>query len=151
MPDEWSEYLAWAQVFESDGDALPTDRRIDILAKPFKLVLPLRLADPVTAYQMDGQWLFPAYDMALILGYANPSVIGSQCPHKELWQIQVNRRRLPNGMISHQVLNKNFIPIQDVFELIERSNIPEKEAIGKYLKTLTPLDDPSDKQGVIAS
>lgn len=72
-------------------------------------------------------------------------------PYKELWQIQVNRRRLPNGMISHQVLNKNFIPIQDVFELIERSNIPEKEAIGKYLKTLTPLDDPSDKQGVIAS
>ena len=43
-------------------------------------------------------------------------------------------------------LNKNFIPLQDVFDLIERSSIPEKEAIGKFLKTLTPLDDPSDKQ-----
>ena len=147
---EWKEYLSWAEAFEED-DALPKERRIDLLGTPYALLMPLKLAHPVMAYQVNGRWLFPAYDMALILGYANPSVIGSQCQHKELWQIQVNRRRLPNGVVSHQVLNKNFIPLHDVFDLVERSSIPEKEAIREYLKTLAPLDDPSDKQGVIAS
>ena len=107
--DEWAEYLEWAQVFECNGDVLPQDRRIDLLGLPYQLDLPLNLASPVTAYWLKDRWLFPAYDMALILRYAGPSVIGSQCPHKELWQIQVDRRRLPNGMMSHQVLNKNFI------------------------------------------
>ena len=65
------------------------------------------------AYQLNGRWLFPAYDMALILGYAAPSVVGSQCPHKEIWRIQVDRRILSNGLMSHQVLGKNFIPMED--------------------------------------
>ncbi|MBR2796742.1 MAG: hypothetical protein IKE17_03225 [Clostridia bacterium] len=132
---EWTEYLSWAEVFE-ENDALPKERRIDLLGTPCALSLPLKLARPVMAYQVNGSWLFPAYDMALILGYASPSVIGSQCPHKELWQIQVNRRRLPNGMISHQVLNKNFIPLQDVLDLARRSSIPEKAEISEYLKSL---------------
>ena len=152
-PDEWAEYLEWAQVFESDGDVLPSDRRIDLLGHPYELDLPLRLASPVIAYQLDGRWLFPAYDMALILRYAGPSVVGSQCPHKELWQIQVNRRRLPNGMMSHQVLNKNFIPMEDVLDLVSRSSIPEKAQIASYLNSLEPPEDEdsSKEEGGIAS
>lgn len=94
------------------------------------------LASPITAYWLDDRWLFPAYDMALILRFAGPSVVGSQCPHKELWQIQVNRRKLPNGMMSHQVLNKNFIPLEDVLDLVSRSNISEKAEIAAYLNSL---------------
>ena len=95
------------------SDILPKDRRIDLLGLPHELALPIRLAEPVMAYQLNGRWLFPAYDMALILGYAAPSVVGSQCPHKEIWRIQVDRRILSNGLMSHQVLGKNFIPIED--------------------------------------
>ena len=148
--EEWQEYLAWAEAFEED-DVLPKEKRIDLFGTPHDLSLPLKLARPITAYQVDGRWLFPAYDMALVLRFAGPSVIGSLCPHKEIWLVQVNRRVLPNGKISHQVLGKNFIPMEDALDLVTRSSIPEKEAIEEYLKALIPLDDPSDKQGVIAS
>lgn len=111
--EEWAEYLDWARVFDGDEDILPKDRRIDLLGVPHELALPIRLAEPVMAYQLNGRWLFPAYDMALILGYAAPSVVGSQCPHKEIWRIQVDRRILSNGLMSHQVLGKNFIPMED--------------------------------------
>ena len=91
--------------------------------------------------------------MALILRYAGPSVIGSQCPHKELWQIQVDRRRLPNGMMSHQVLNKNFIPMEDVLDLVSRSSIPEKAEIAAYLNSLEvpEVEDSIIDKGVVVS
>lgn len=139
--DEWSEYLEWAVAFDSDDAITPKDKRIDLLGVPHKLALPLRLVEPITAYLLDGRWLFPAYDMALILGYVAPSVMGSQCPHKELWRIQVDRRILPNGLMSHQVLGKNFIPLEDVLDLISRSNIPEKTEVTDYLRSLKVTED----------
>lgn len=145
--------MEWAQVFECDGDVLPQDRRIDLRGMPYQLDLPLKLASPITAYWLEDRWLFPAYDMALILRFAGPSVVGSQCPNKELWQIQVNRRRLPNGMMSHQVLNKNFIPMEDVMDLVSRSSIPEKAEIAAYLNSLEPpeIENNSKDEGGIAS
>lgn len=135
-PEEWLDYLGWVQVFESDGDDLPDDRRIDKLGMPYDLALPLRLVSPITAYLLENRWLFPAYNMALAFALKNPSVCGSQCPHKEMWRIQVKRRVLPNGLTYHQVLNMNFIPIEDVMMLLDRSDIPQKDEVRTYLMAL---------------
>lgn len=132
---EWLEYLSWAETFE-DEDALPKGHRIDLIGSRHDLTLPMQLVRTFTAYWVDDRWLFPAYDMALILGYKNPSASGSLCPHKELWQIQVNRRKLPNGKVSHQVLNKNYIPLEDVLILVDGSSIPEKAEMAEYLRSL---------------
>ena len=120
---------------------LPKDRRIDLLGVPHELALPLKLVSPITAYLLDGRWLFPAYDMALILRYAAPSVVGGQCPHKEMWKIQVDRHILPNGLMSHQVLGKNFIPLEDVLDLVARSKAPEKDEIASYIESLREQEE----------
>lgn len=139
--EEWSEYVDWAHVFDSDEDIVPKDRRIDLLGVPHELALPLKLVSPITAYLLDGRWLFPAYDMALILRYAAPSVVGGQCPHKEMWKIQVDRHILPNGLMSHQVLGKNFIPLEDVLDLVARSKAPEKDEIASYIESLREQEE----------
>lgn len=147
---EWQEYLSWAEAFEED-DLLPKEKRIDLLGTPQNLSLPIKLVRPITAYDVGGRWLFPAYDLALILRFAGPSVIGSLCPNKEMWQVQVNRRVLPNGKISHQVLGKNFIPMADALDLVARSSVPERVAIAKYLMDLDASETHADEKGVSVS
>lgn len=135
-PEEWQEYLDWAQVFESEGDELPDDRRIDMVGRPFDLAMPFETTCPITAYYLEDRWLFPAYNMASLFGLNNPSQCGIQSPHKETWRIQVNRRVQPNGTIYQQVLNLNFIPLEDVLKLLDRSAIPQKEEVRAYLMSL---------------
>ncbi len=85
---------------------------------------------------MGDRLLFPAYDVALVLGLPNPSVTGSQCPHKELWHIEVPRCTLPNGKKSHQVICKNFIPAEDVLKLASRSGSANRDKITEWVASL---------------
>ena len=56
-------------------------------------------------------------------------------------------------MMSHQVLNKNFIPMEDVLDLVSRSSIPEKAEIAAYLNSLEvpEVEDSIIDKGVVVS
>lgn len=127
---EWLEYLDWLWVLDTDSD-LPNERRIDLVGTEYVLALPN--AGMLTCYRVDGRMLFPAFDMARCLGYANPSATGSLCPHKELWRIAVPRRHSPNGRQSCQIVYKNFVPAEDALSLALRTAPSEESEIIKRI------------------
>lgn len=75
----------------------------------------------------DGKELFPAGDMAKMLGYSNDrDAINQHCRC-------VVKRYVPHPQSPSKKIEKNFIPESDVWRLIVRSNLPEANRIEKWI------------------
>ena len=75
----------------------------------------------------DGKELFPAGEMAKMLGYANDrKAIDDHCRY-------VTKRDVPHPQSPSKKITKNFIPESDVWRLIVRSSLPEANRIEKWI------------------
>ena len=111
---EWQEHMNWLEGFmnmeeQLEGKCIDQENAGRVLNHPNfgKLIV----------YEHRGNILYPACECARILGLKNPSVVGSRCPSKELWHIRLPRKRLPNGSISYQLLDRNLICAADIRRL----------------------------------
>lgn len=140
--DEWAEYERYAAEEGSEIEIV-NERRIDLTGIP-KTLRHERYGE-LTAYEIGGRFLYPAYDCAKRLGISDPSAAGSMCPHKESWHVRVVRRILEDGRPSYQISNKNFIPAEDVNRLAARGNRVDRDEVVKWI-----LSPESDAEGASA-
>lgn len=132
--DEWQEYLNYLRSVNGEEGPSDEERRIDLQGTAHTLVHPK--VGTVTVYEVEGRMLYPAYDCAKLLGRQNPSVLGSQCRHKERWQVKMQRCFLADGTPSYQIMDKNFIPAEDVRKLARSSPRPEATEVCDWILSL---------------
>jgi len=81
----------------------------------------------------DGKVLFPASDVAKILGYSNPrKAIIDHCKgvtKRDGVSTTINQ----HGMVTDQSVEKNYIPEGDVIRLIIKSRLPEAQRIESWI------------------
>lgn len=132
--EEWDEYIEYLKSAKGEHSAIESGRRIDMVGTAH--TLHNAVYGDITAYKIDGRILYPACDCAKIMGFANPSGIGSLCKQKELWHVRTQRCQMKNGQPSHQIVCKNFIPAEDVKKLARNSKHAQACAICEWILSM---------------
>ena len=99
----------------------------------------------ITGFEVQGRRLYPAVEAARLFGYSFPNVAGSQCPCKELWNVEMTVSRADREKNDTTIVEKNLIPEEDVRRMAQRSKRPEAEAILSWLLGEDGKEDANEK------
>ncbi|MBR4539377.1 MAG: hypothetical protein IKO52_11100 [Clostridia bacterium] len=83
----------------------------------------------ITGFEVQGRRLYPAVEAARLFGYSFPNVAGSQCGRKELWNVEMTVSRADREKTFTTIVEKNFIPEEDVRRMAQRSKHPDADVI----------------------
>ena len=83
----------------------------------------------ITGFEVQGRRLYPAVEAARLFGYSFPNVAGSQCARKELWTVEMTVSRADREKPFTTIVEKNFIPEEDVRRMAQRSKRPDADMI----------------------
>ena len=72
-------------------------------------------------------------EAARLFSHPYPNLAGSQCPGKELWNVEMTVSRADRKKTFTTIVEKNFIPEEDVRRMAGHSKRPDAEAIMAWI------------------
>ena len=99
----------------------------------------------ITGFEVQGRRLYPAVEAARLFSHPYPNLAGSQCPGKELWNVEMTVSRTDRKKPFTTIVEKNFIPEEDVRRMAQRSKRQDAEAILSWILGEDGKEDANEK------
>ena len=99
----------------------------------------------ITGFEVQGRRLYPAVEAARLFSHPYPNLAGSQCPGKELWNVEMTVSRTDRKKPFTITVEKNFIPEEDVRRMAQHSKRQDAEAILSWILGEDGKEDANEK------